>query len=78
MADNVRIFISEIAGKMAVSKDGRLLGHIEDVVIDTSTGLIRYLVLGATTKISDMVDDLGRAVVPVKKLQLDQDYVIVS
>ena len=73
-----RVFISEIAGKMAVSKDGQLLGHIEDIVIDTSTGIIRYLILGATAKVSDTVDDMGRAIIPVNKLQLDQEYVIVS
>jgi len=73
-----RIFISEIAGKMAISGDGQLLGHIEDVVIDTATGFIKYLVLGATTKVSDMVDDMGRAVISVKKLQLDQEYIIVT
>jgi sporulation protein YlmC with PRC-barrel domain len=73
-----RVFISEIVGKMAVSKDGQLLGHIEDVVIDTATGFIRYLILGATTKVSEMVDDLGRAVIAVKKMHLDQDYVIIG
>jgi sporulation protein YlmC with PRC-barrel domain len=73
-----RVFISEIAGKMAISKNGQLLGHIEDVVIDTSTGMVKYLILGATTKVSDMVDDMGRAVITVKKMQLDQDYVIVT
>jgi sporulation protein YlmC with PRC-barrel domain len=73
-----KVFISEIAGKMAICKDGRLLGHIEDIVIDTSTGQIRYLILGATTKVSDMVDDMGRAVIAVKKLQMDQDYIIVT
>ena len=78
MTTEGRVFITEVAGKMAVSKDGQLLGHIEDIVIDTSTGMIRYLILGATTKVSDMVDDVGRAVIAVKKLQLDQDYVIVS
>ena len=78
MTTEGRVFISEVAGKMAVSKDGQLLGHIEDIVIDTSTGMIRYLILGATTKVSDMVDDMGRAIIAVKKLQLDQDYVIVS
>ena len=78
MTTEGRVFITEVAGKMAVSKDGQLLGHIEDIVIDTSTGMIRYLILGATTKVSDMVDDMGRAVIAVKKLQLDQDYVIVS
>jgi sporulation protein YlmC with PRC-barrel domain len=73
-----RVFISEIAGKMAVSKDGQLLGQIEDMVIDTSTGLVRYLVLGPSTKVSDMVDDMGRAVITVKNLQFDQDYIIVT
>ncbi|MDR0778723.1 MAG: PRC-barrel domain-containing protein [Methanomassiliicoccaceae archaeon] len=73
-----RVFISEIAGKMAVSKDGQLLGPIEDVVIDTSSGLVRYLILGATTKVSDTVDDMGRAIIPIKKMHLDQEYVIVT
>jgi sporulation protein YlmC with PRC-barrel domain len=73
-----RVFVSEIAGKMAVSKDGQLLGPIEDVVIDTSTGLVKYLILGATTKVSDIVDDMGRAVITVKKMHLDQEYVIVT
>jgi len=73
-----RVFISEIAGKMAVSKDGQLLGQIEDIVIDTSTGMLRYLVLGPSTKISEMVDDMGRAVIAVKSLRLDQDYIIVT
>ena len=75
---DVRVFISEIAGRMAVSKDGQLLGSIEDVVIDTSTGFVRYLILGQSTKATDMVDDIGRAVIPVKKMRLDQDYVIVE
>ena len=75
---DVRKFITEIAGKMAITTDGQLLGRIEDVVIDTSTGLIKYMILGATTKVSDMVDDMGRAVIAVKKMQLDQEYVIVS
>ncbi|MCL2786110.1 MAG: PRC-barrel domain-containing protein [Methanomassiliicoccaceae archaeon] len=73
-----RMFITEIAGKMAVSKDGQMLGCIEDIVIDTSTGQIKYLILSATTKVSDMVDDMGRAIVAVKKMHLDQEYVIIS
>jgi len=73
-----RVFISEIAGKMAVSKDGQLLGQIEDIVIDTSTGMVRYLVLGPSSKISEMVDDMGRAVITVKNMRLDQEYVIIT
>jgi len=73
-----RVFISEIAGKMAVSRDGQLLGQIEDIVIDTSTGMVRYLILGPSTRVSDMVDDMGRAVITVKNMQFDQDYIIVT
>ena len=75
---DARVFISEIAGRRAISKDGQLLGSIEDVVIDTATGFVRYLILGQTAKATDMVDDMGRAVIPVKSIQLDQDYVIVE
>jgi uncharacterized protein YrrD len=73
-----RVFVSEIAGKMAISEEGNLLGHIEDLVFDTSTGQIRYLILGTTAHVSDMVDDIGRKVVPVKKLKMDQEYIIVT
>jgi sporulation protein YlmC with PRC-barrel domain len=73
-----RVFISEIAGKMAVNKEGQLLGQIEDIVIDTSTGMVRYLVLGPSTRVSDMVDDMGRAVIVVKSLHFDQDHIIVT
>ncbi|MDR2866130.1 MAG: PRC-barrel domain-containing protein [Methanomassiliicoccaceae archaeon] len=73
-----RVFISEIAGKMAISKEGDLLGPIEDIVIDTSTGLVKFLVLKSTTKVSDMVDDIGRAVITVRMMQLDDEYVIVT
>ena len=76
--NDARVFISEIAGKTAVSKDGQLLGQIEDVVINTMTGLVKYLILGQSTKASDMVDDIGRTVIPVKRMQLDQDYIIVE
>ena len=75
---DVRVFVSEIAGKMAVSKDGQLLGHVEDIVIDTSSGFIKYLILGPSTKISDIVDDMGRAVISVKSIRLNQDYIIVE
>ncbi|MDR0198813.1 MAG: PRC-barrel domain-containing protein [Methanomassiliicoccaceae archaeon] len=73
-----RVFISEIAGKMAVSKDGQLLGQIEDIVIDTTTGMVRYLILGPSTRISEMVDDMGRAVITVGNMQFDQDYIIIT
>ncbi|MCL2711936.1 MAG: PRC-barrel domain-containing protein [Methanomassiliicoccaceae archaeon] len=77
MADG-RVFITEIAGKMAVTKDGRLLGPIEDVVIDTESGFIRYLVLRSNTAVSDTVDDIGRPVISITGLHLDQEHVIVS
>jgi|GEM_PF-5294276 len=71
-----REFVSEIVGKM-VYRDDRVLGRIEDIAIDTSTGLIKYLILSASLDISDMVDDRGRAVVPVKRMHLDQEYVTI-
>jgi sporulation protein YlmC with PRC-barrel domain len=73
-----RVFITEIAGKTAITKDGRMLGPVEDVVIDTSTGFIRYLVLRSNTMVSDTVDDIGRPVIAITGLRLDQDHVMVS
>ena len=71
-----RIFITEIIGKMAV-RDGQLLGRIDDAVIDTSTGIVKYLVL-ETAQASEITDDTGRAVIPLDSMRMDQGYVIVS
>jgi len=73
-----RAFLSEIVGKMALDRDSVMLGPIEDVVIDTSVGIVRYLILGSTVKVSDTVDDLGRAVISVKGMRIENDYVIVT
>ena len=73
-----RVFLSEIVGKIALDKDSVMLGPIEDIVIDTSTGFVKYLVLGSGVKVSEMVDDLGRAVVPVGGMRIETEYVIVT
>jgi len=72
-----RVFLSEIIGKIALDQDSVMLGPIEDIVIDTSTGFMKYLVLGSAVKASELVDDLGRAVVPVKGMRIENDYVMI-
>ena len=72
-----RMFITEIAGKMAARGD-HLLGYIDDVVIDTTNGLLKYLVLDAPAQASDMTDENGRTVIPVSGMHIEREYVIVD
>jgi sporulation protein YlmC with PRC-barrel domain len=72
-----KVLMTDITGKMAAEGD-RLLGYIRDVVIDSSSGLMKYLVLETFTEISDMTDEDGRAVIPVSSMRIEQKYVIVK
>ena len=72
-----RIMMTDITGKMA-TEGGRLLGYINDVVMDTDNGLLRYLILETPAQESEMADENGRAVIPVSRIRIEQGYVIVN
>ena len=73
------ILINEIVGKVATSNGGHRFGRIEDVVIDTETGELKYLLIRSEDKLSSgRLDSQGRTVVSFSTLKVTENYVMFS
>ncbi len=73
------VFSEEIVGKNAITSGGYPIGTVEDIVIDTETGELRYLLVRpAAGNITQKMDGKGRAVVTITSIKLTGDNVIVS
>lgn len=73
------VFSDEIIGKNAMTSGGYPIGTVEDIVIDTETGELKYLLVKpAAGNITQKMDGKGRAVVTITSLKLTGDNVIVS
>ena len=74
------IFSDELIGRTAVTSGGYPVGTVEELVVDTGTGEIRYLLIRPTAGgvSSQKTDSKGRAVVSFSNLKLSGDKVIVA
>ena len=74
------LFSDEIVGKSAITSGGYPIGTVEDIVIDTETGEIRFLLVrpAAGNITTQRTDGKGRAVVTVSSMNVSGDCVIVS
>ena len=74
------IFSEEMIGKNAMTSGGYPIGTVEDIVIDTETGEIKYiLVRPAAGNISTQkTDGKGRAVITITSLKVSGENVIIS
>ena len=74
------LFSDELIGKNAITSGGYPIGTVEDIVIDTETGEIRFLLVrpAAGNITTQRTDGKGRAVVTVSSMKVSGDCVIVS
>jgi Uncharacterized conserved protein len=76
-----KLFFRELMGKEVETITGRPVGILEDVVIDTDDGSIRYLVISTSGKVlgtSHKVDEKGRAVVETARIRVENGKVIIN
>jgi len=76
-----RIFSSEIFGKEVETITGRPVGVVEDIVIDTDDGSIRYILISAKGNVMSgphKVDDYGRMVVETNRIRIDGNKLIIN
>ena len=73
------IFSDEIIGRNAMTSGGYPIGTVEDVVIDTDTGELKYLLVKAVAGnvSTQKTDGKGRAVISIGTLKVSGDNVIV-
>ena len=73
------VFSEEIIGKKAITSGGYPIGTVEDIVIDTETGELKYLLIRPVTgNVTQRTDGKGRAVITIGSLKVSGDNVIVS
>ena len=74
------VFSEEIVGKNAITSGGYPIGTVEDIVIDTETGEIKFILVrpAAGNITTHRTDGKGRAVVTVSAMKVSGDSVIIS
>jgi sporulation protein YlmC with PRC-barrel domain len=74
------LFSEEIIGKNAITSGGYPIGSVEDIVIDTETGELKYLLVrpAAGNISTQKTDGKGRAVINIGSIKVSGDNVIIS
>ena len=74
------IFSSEIIGKVAMTNGGYPVGAIVDVVFDTATGEMKYLLVNAPSipKDSYDLDERGRVIISFSNIKITEKNVVFS
>ena len=74
------LFSEEIIGKNAITSGGYPIGSVEDIVIDTETGELKYLLVrpAAGNISTQRTDGKGRAVITITSIKVSGDNVIIS
>ena len=74
------LFSEEIIGKNAITSGGYPIGSVEDIVIDTETGELKYLLVrpAAGNISTQRTDGKGRAVINIGSIKVFGDNVIIS
>jgi sporulation protein YlmC with PRC-barrel domain len=77
----MKIFATELQGKVVMSNDGKLLGDVDNIVINTSNGEIKHLLLRPGEGIDPneyKTDRQGRIVLPFKKVKSVKDVIVLG
>jgi len=76
-----RMFSTELLGKEVETISGRVVGILEDIVIDTEDGLIKFFLISAIGNVVSgphKVDENGKMVVETDRLRVDGDKIIIN
>jgi len=76
-----RLFSRELIGKEVETITGRVVGVLEDMVIDTENGAIRYLLISTSGNVmgeAHKVDEKGRAVVETDRIRINGNKIIIN
>ena len=77
----MRKFLTELQGKTVMTNDGRMLGTIDNFVLDTITGSIVHVLVTPKEDIElhDFhIDVSGRLMLPFKSMRSVKDVVVMD
>jgi sporulation protein YlmC with PRC-barrel domain len=74
-------FITELRGKTVMTKDGKILGMIENFVVDTSSGQLHHVLVVPAEEVEPRLyptDSQGRLVLPFTSMKAVRDVVVMD
>ncbi len=77
----MKIFVTELQGKNIMTADGKYLGQVDNVVVDTNSGDLQHLLVIPTEEIDIRdykTDRTGRVVLPFNKIKSMKDVIILK
>lgn len=78
---NTKFFSRELIGKTVENVTGNKVGILDDIVIDTVGGRVKYLLIkSANSVISGQakVDEEGRLVVETSRIRLEDGKIVIN
>ena len=78
---NDRVFSRELIGREVETISGKRIGILEDMVIDTDDGSVRYLLISAAGNViggPHKVDENGRIVVETDRIRADGNRLVIN
>jgi sporulation protein YlmC with PRC-barrel domain len=76
-----RMFTKELIGLEVETITGRLVGVLEDIVINTDDGSVKYLLVstsGAIMGEAHKVDENGRAVIETSRIRVENGKIVIN
>jgi len=74
-------FITELRGKTVMTNDGKILGMIENFVVDTKTGQLHHVLVVPAEEVEPRLyktDSQGRLVLPFTSMRSVRDVVVMD
>lgn len=74
-------FVTELTGKTVMTNDGRILGIIENFVVDTRSGHVQDVLVAPSDEVDQRVfrtDPKGRLLLPFQGMKAIRDVVVME
>lgn len=79
--NNMKFFSRQLVGRIVENISGNTIGVLDDIVLDTIGGRVKYLLINPTGSIinkSAKVDEHGRLVVETGRIRLEGDRIVIN
>ncbi len=76
-----KLFATELVGKTATGTEGDIIGIIDDMIVDSSNGRVKDVLITPTDELPTdaySLDPSGRVVLPFENLRSVKDVVVVE
>jgi sporulation protein YlmC with PRC-barrel domain len=77
----MKVFATELQGRTVMSTDGKIIGQLDNFVVDTKDGEVHHVLVIPHEDIDPekfRMDSQGRLVIPFKKLKSAKDVVVMG